>query len=313
MKYFRTLVAVFLAALAIACQKEPVLELSGSSHLSFTRSQGYQTISFSTNRDWIISSTESWCRVSPASGSASRDLLSAQITCDANESYDARTCVITIKADELMVTIQVTQDQKNAISVEDGSLVADGRAQELTVAAMANVDVNVRIPAGVSWITPGLSGKGLVRKDVAIQLQRNDSDDFREATIYLEKDDVSVPVTVLQGPYHPVLEYYSPGACQLKGADYIYRPGLDQYSEGIRNNARYFRLLDPEHLLMVSFTGIPLQEPSLFEEFALGVKVTTEEKGIIYNYTIPSRVIGVSDSYLWLKSVDGEESFILKK
>lgn len=290
-----------------------MLELSSSSHISFTRNTGIQTISFSTNRDWVITSTESWCRVSPASGSASKDLLSAQITCEPNESYDARTCVITIKAEELTVTINVTQDQKNAISVEDGSLVADGRAQELTMAAMANVDVNVRIPAGVSWITPGPAGKGLVRKDVAIQLQRNDNEEFRVATIYLEKEEVSIPVTVTQGPYHPVLEYNSPGAVQVKGKNYIYRPGLDQYSTGIRNNARYFRLLDPEHLLTVSFTGIPQQEPTLFDEYELGVKVMSEEDGIIFNYTLPCMVIGVSDNCIWLKTIDGEEGFIIKK
>ncbi len=305
MKRPSLLAAAFLAALALSCQKEPVLELSGQSELSFSSTGGVLNISFTTNRSWTLSSPESWCKVSPASGAASDEPQSARIICDPNALFDGRSCQVTLRADELSVRITVVQSQKNALSVEVDALVADGRAQELTLAALSNVEADVRIPSDASWIAAGATGKGLSQKQIVLSLQENRSGRIREATVYLEKEDVSVPITVKQAPFHAAMDSSSPGVYGLDGADYAYRPGVDQFATGLRNNAGYFRLLDPEHVLVLTVGGIPRQELGLLDSFRMDLLLLTEQDGTLYQSSGTATVIGLSDTLLWLITADG--------
>ena len=62
---------VSLAFMTASCQKAPFVTLNTPRSFTFTRDGGTQNITFTCNRNWSVSSSESWIQVSPSSGTAS--------------------------------------------------------------------------------------------------------------------------------------------------------------------------------------------------------------------------------------------------
>ena len=84
------------------CEQEPILSVSNTS-FSFEEEGGVATLSITTNNLWRASSSQSWCKLSMSSGDAS-DLSSASISiiCEANQSYEERSCTITVYSAEFL-------------------------------------------------------------------------------------------------------------------------------------------------------------------------------------------------------------------
>ena len=72
--------------------------------LSFTEKEESKTISITSNTSWKVSSSESWCTVSKASGS-NNDEITVKVT--ANDSTKERSATITVKDDNGKVTREV--------------------------------------------------------------------------------------------------------------------------------------------------------------------------------------------------------------
>lgn len=87
--------------------------------LEFTYMSGTKDISITSNDSWTVSSNQSWCTVSPASGSKDGTV---KITVSANESTSARSATVTITgANSGSKTISVTQSgyEDNDIGRDD--------------------------------------------------------------------------------------------------------------------------------------------------------------------------------------------------
>ena len=87
--------------------------------LEFTYTSGTKDISITSNDSWTVSSNQSWCTVSPASGSKDGTV---KITVSANESTSARSATVTITgANSGSKTISVTQSgyEDNDIGRDD--------------------------------------------------------------------------------------------------------------------------------------------------------------------------------------------------
>lgn len=102
-------VSICLVLSFSACQKEPVLSLTGLTNIELDASGGNQTISFQTNRNWTVSWSEPWITVSPSSGSASNGPITLNVRADANQGV-ARSATVTIRAEGLSQTINVKQE-----------------------------------------------------------------------------------------------------------------------------------------------------------------------------------------------------------
>ena len=76
--------------------------------LSFTEKEESKTISIACNTSWKASSSESWCTVSPASGSNDGE-VTVKVT--ANDVASERSATITVKDDNGKVTREVTVTQ----------------------------------------------------------------------------------------------------------------------------------------------------------------------------------------------------------
>lgn len=198
MKRILHLVLALLCAIALlsSCEKAPFVTMTGPRNYSFTRNGGTQSFAFSCNRNWTVSSTESWIRVSPSSGTPTDGDITVTITCSPNTTYDPRTATLTVKVEELMETITVTQETGLGLIVSPTTFDLTNAAQDIEIELQKNVQYSVAIDeSGVDWIKQG-GTKSLSTDKVTFHIAANKSYDDREGKITFKQTDGDLVQTV---------------------------------------------------------------------------------------------------------------------
>lgn len=189
------LFTIALAAIAfVSCEKETVLTID-LTDLSYTDAGGSQTITLIANKPWSISASQSWCKVSPTGGEeASGSRIS--ITCDANTTYDARSCTVTITCAEMMKTISISQAQNNGLMLSQTTYEITKAAQQLSIQVQANVKFSVDVDNGCKdWVKYNTT-KGLTTSTVVLDIAENKTYDSREGKVTIKQDGGSLLSTV---------------------------------------------------------------------------------------------------------------------
>lgn len=75
--------------------------------IDFGANSSEQAVTFTTNKRWTASSTESWCTITPSKGSADDGAMTIKVS--ENKSYENREAVVTLKTGELNNYITVRQ------------------------------------------------------------------------------------------------------------------------------------------------------------------------------------------------------------
>ena len=184
--------------LLLSCEKETVLTLDQAA-ISFTDAGGSQDVSLTANKPWTVSSNQSWCKVSPSGG---EEVASSRvtITCDANTSYDERSCTVTFTCAELTKTVSVTQATNNGLLVSQTSYELTKAAQQLNIEVRANVKFSVDVDASCKdWITYNTT-KGLTANTVVLDIAENKSYDSREGKVTIKQNggNLSSTITIKQ-------------------------------------------------------------------------------------------------------------------
>jgi len=200
MKNYFHLLAVLAAFFCMfSCTKEVPAELNVSTtELTFTKDGGSQSISFTTNKDWTASSSASWVKVT-SSGSSSA--TSINVTADANTDYDDRTATITIKAENLTITVNIKQSTNLGLIVSKKDFDLTNEAQSIEIEIQANVEFDAVIDeACKDWIAKAET-KGLTSNKIVFNISKNESYDNREGKIVVKQKNGSLyeTVTVKQG------------------------------------------------------------------------------------------------------------------
>lgn len=181
----------------IAC--EPATELSvGQSSLAFDNAGGSQSVTLLANKAWTTSASQSWCKVTPASGDGSSAI---SISCDPNSDYDSRSCTVTVACAELTATIAVSQAEGAGLVLSQTEFTLDNTEQTVSFEVMANVDYLVSVDgAATSWIKVQ-STKGLSPGKVVLAVSANKEYDRRTGTVTVRdvSGSLSRTVTVTQG------------------------------------------------------------------------------------------------------------------
>lgn len=191
MKRVLTFALILISALAVlsSCEKAPFVTMTSPSSYNFTREGGTQTIVFSCNRDWSLSSSESWILISSTTGKAADGDIALTITCSPNTTYDSRTATITLKVEELTETITVTQDTGLGLNISPMTFDLDNAAQDIEIEVENNVQYAVEIDeAGAEWIIYG-GTKALTTDKVTFSVAANITYDPREANITFKQID----------------------------------------------------------------------------------------------------------------------------
>ena len=172
---------IFCAAILFAaCQKEPSLTLSGSTSLEMNADGSSATVSFTVNRDWTASASESWVTVSPSSGSASDGPVTVTVKASPNTTYEDRSATVTIKAEGLTQTVTVRQPANLGVVLPTKSYEIASDARTIEVEVQSNVAYTVTVSD--TWITQ-TGTKGLKSEKLTFSVSANDSYDARNATI----------------------------------------------------------------------------------------------------------------------------------
>lgn len=190
-------VLISLVFIAASCQKAPFLTLNTPRSYTFTRDGGTQSITFTCNRDWSVSSSESWISVSPTSGTASDGEVTVKITCAANTTYDPRSATVTIKVEELSEAVSISQDTGLGLIVSPKSLELTNAKQTIEIEVQKNVQYSVAIDNESSaWIKQG-GTKALTTDKVSFTIEANTSYDNREGKITFKQLDGNLSETVV--------------------------------------------------------------------------------------------------------------------
>lgn len=180
--YFLSLPAVL--TLFFSCQKAPELTLTGPSNIELSADGSSASITFTANRDWSISSSESWVSTTPSSGAATDGPVTVSVRCNANTTYEDRTATVTILMDELSQTVTVRQQANLDVIVDTQSIELTSDARSFEIEVQANIGYDVTTSA--DWIN--LTGtKGLTSKTLLFSIEANpDYDNAREAMITIK-------------------------------------------------------------------------------------------------------------------------------
>ena len=195
-RHFRVLVAALLIVAVLSCQQAPFLTTTGPRTFNFTRDGGTQWFTFTCNRDWSVSSTESWVTLSPSSGSAADGEIKVTITCSANTTYDARSAVITIRLEDMSESITITQDTGIGLIVSPTSFDLTNAAHKVEIKVQKNVQYIISIDEDcTNWIRVG-GTKALTNDMVTIVIAANETYDDREGEITFKQIDGPLTATV---------------------------------------------------------------------------------------------------------------------
>ena len=188
---------VLIITYFIACQKAPELTLSGSSNVEVSADGGSSSITFTANRDWSASSSDSWIHVSPSSGSAADGQITVSIRCDTNTTYDDRSGTVTIRAEELTQTISVKQPANLGLMASPTTFEISNQEQTIAVKAQANVQYTVEVDADAkSWISL-VSTKALTESTVNLSIAKNEGNE-RTGKVALVYESLQEVITIKQ-------------------------------------------------------------------------------------------------------------------
>jgi endoglucanase len=192
-RFFLVLSAAILLALG-ACQKAPELTVTGPASIELSADGSSGSITFTANRDWTVSWSESWVHVSPAYGKASDGPVTLSVTCSPNTTYEDRTATVTIKAEGLTQSVTVKQPQNLGVIVPTKSYNLESGANTFTVEVQANVPYSVS--SSVDWIKQ-TGTKALTSTTYVFSVDENTTYDDREGTVTIKSQNSSVADQVI--------------------------------------------------------------------------------------------------------------------
>ena len=173
-------------------EAEPELTTNNSS-LNFAAAGGSSSFSFNTNKNWTITSDQSWLTLDKTSGEPSKDAISVNATCAENTAYTSRTATITISAGGLTKTINVTQEAAKktislTVSTSNISVAGQGGTASFTVTCNDNWTIT-DIPDWLTFSqTSGTENASAVT--VSVTIKQNFFFNSRNKSVAIKAGDV---------------------------------------------------------------------------------------------------------------------------
>lgn len=169
-----------------------------TSTMEFTSSSGEQTFKITANTSWTVSSDQTWCSVSPTSGSNNG---SVKVKVSENTQTSARTATITVKTDAGTRTVSVTQSGASgqvSLSVSDMEFAAGSGSKIFSIKS----NTAWAVSSDENWcsVSP-TSGSG--DGSVTVSVDENTSTSSRTATITVESATIKRTLAVTQNGVTP--------------------------------------------------------------------------------------------------------------
>ena len=192
MKRIRWILLLALVTAAPGCEEKPMLSV-GIESLDFSESGGRETVQFVANKPWTAQCDATWCRVSPGAGGATNENdVTMTVTCDPNQFYDPRSCMITFSCEGLTDSVQVVQSEIFGLMVYAVDSYAMYSGGNVEFGVNSNVDYEVTVDAEAKdWleILDIVSTKGLQKDFVILSVAENTTGVRRDGTIIFKNDE----------------------------------------------------------------------------------------------------------------------------
>ena len=177
----------------------PLIEIIGGGEESFSldfpsNGMSPKTITFNSNYDWSVKTSDEWIKVSPESGVAGKE-CQVQVSLEANDTYDLRNGNITLTINKYSVDIAVTQQPKNGLTLSNSEIKLPQSGGAFDVTVLANVDFEYEIKA--NWIK-AVTTRALAENKVRFEAEANSATDPRTGEIVFKGEGLSATLIVTQ-------------------------------------------------------------------------------------------------------------------
>ena len=199
---FKSIILIIgFCILVSSCQKAPYLTMTGPHSFTFNNEGGNQKLAFSCNRDWSISSSESWLQVSPSSGAAQDGDITVTVTCSPNTTFDTRISTLTLTVEGLIETITVTQEMGLGLLVSPHTFELTNAAQNIEIEIQKNVQYSVVIDDACKDCISHIGTRALSSEKATFSIASNETYDNREGKVTIKQTDgpLATTVTIRQG------------------------------------------------------------------------------------------------------------------
>lgn len=161
--------------------------------MEFSAESGSKAFNIKSNTSWTVSSNQTWCSVSPASG---KNNGSVTVKVSENTSTSARTATVTVKSEIGILTVKVTQNEANAaISLDTSTMEFMSSSGEQTFKVTANTSWTVSSDQTWCSVSPT---SGSNNGSVKVKVSENTQTSVRAATITVKTDAGTRTVSVTQ-------------------------------------------------------------------------------------------------------------------
>ncbi len=173
----------------------------------FTSEGGSEVVTFKSSGAWtaevINSRADSWCSVNPTSGAAGDAKVT--VTTKANDTPDDRTASIIIKTGTASRAINVSQKQKDALTVTASKFEVGSEGGEITIEAKANIDFEYEIEGSAQeWISYQTT-RALKTSSLVFNVAANESTEKREGKIVIRSGEFNETVSIYQNGSNPCI------------------------------------------------------------------------------------------------------------
>lgn len=202
-----TMIAIFAVTLQ-GCSKSEInkdLKIDDASldidYLNAMPSKGGRSeLRFEASTDWNISvsdtRTESWLSVTPSSGEAG--VVTVVIEVSENETLQDRHAKIAISSGSNVQNINVTQKQKDALTVTSSRFEVSENGRNITIEVKANIDFQVAIAENsAGWISQ-VQTKALTTQELTFKVAPTTDLNRREGLITISNGEFSEEIAVFQ-------------------------------------------------------------------------------------------------------------------
>lgn len=222
------LAAVFAFAACSEETPEDSIEVSSTTIVASAAAQ-QQTIAFTTNQAWEMTSSADWVTVDPASGEAGDAKVSVSFA--ANDTYATRNATLTLKAGTKTTKWNVEQAFVEVFGAAS-EVVLSADAQVIEVAVTTNQAFEAA--SDVDWITVLSTKAAPSTKTVTLNIKANASIEPRTGNVSITAADGSVnAVKINQAPSENAMDLESivyTGSAMMPYDDVNYAPtDFDEY------------------------------------------------------------------------------------
>lgn len=198
-----TVISVILAILCVSCAEEEKAffgEISKETISFDGASNSSVQLSFKTNSQWQVVSSEDWCRVFPNSGEGNISRTHVVgVVCDDNTGKAPRECVLRFMSGQTVREVTVRQDYIVGLYLDVFEYEVGAEAGECVVDLWKDdVDITVEIPQNAGWIKH-VSTKAMSPGSLVLSISENMSS-ARQATLTLSGGEKTATVIIRQKP-----------------------------------------------------------------------------------------------------------------